>query len=113
MSGLGLLQLLKNRNCAVPVIIVTGKPSARSEAFYLAKLVLSASSRKPVDGDALVELIGSVPHPDCCKLRLAGYRLTRIVEDTDHLPPYVGNTPFRRCAISTMWRTTTTFRSRT
>src|SRR5580692_8923819 len=37
MSGLGLLQHLKNRNCAVPVIIITGKPSARSEAFYLEK----------------------------------------------------------------------------
>ena len=37
MSGLGLLQHLKNSNCTVPVIIITGKPSARSEAFYLEK----------------------------------------------------------------------------
>jgi FixJ family two-component response regulator len=59
MSGLGLLQFLKNRNCAVPVIIVTGKPSARSEAFYLEKGAVGFF-RKPVDGDALVELIGSV-----------------------------------------------------
>src|ERR1700733_9516847 len=35
MSGLVLLQYLKNSNCAVPVIIITGKPSAQSEAFYL------------------------------------------------------------------------------
>lgn len=59
MSGLGLLQSLKNSNSAVPVIIITGKPSARSEAFYLANGAVGFF-RKPVDGDALVELIGSV-----------------------------------------------------
>jgi FixJ family two-component response regulator len=59
MSGLGLLQHLKNNNCAVPVIIITGKPSARSEAFYLESGAVGFF-RKPVDGDALVELIGSV-----------------------------------------------------
>jgi len=59
MSGLGLLQFLKNRNCAVPVIIITGKPSTRSEAFYLENGAVGFF-RKPVDGDALVEMIGSV-----------------------------------------------------
>jgi len=59
MSGLGLLQYLKNSNCGVPVIIITGKPSARSEAFYLESGAVGFF-RKPVDGDALVELIGSV-----------------------------------------------------
>ena len=59
MSGLGLLQHLKNSNCIVPVIIITGKPSARSEAFYLERGA-AGFFRKPVDGDALVELIGSV-----------------------------------------------------
>lgn len=59
MSGLGLLQYLKSSNCAVPIIIITGKPSARSEAFYLEKGAVGFF-RKPVDGDALVELIGSV-----------------------------------------------------
>jgi FixJ family two-component response regulator len=59
MSGLGLLQYLKNNNYTVPVIIITGKPSARSEAFYLASGAVGFF-RKPVDGDALVELIGSV-----------------------------------------------------
>jgi FixJ family two-component response regulator len=59
MSGLGLLQHLKNSNCSVPVIIITGKPSARSEAFYLERGA-AGFFRKPVDGDALVELIGSV-----------------------------------------------------
>jgi FixJ family two-component response regulator len=59
MSGLGLLQYLKNSDSAVPVIIITGKPSARSEAFYLESGAVGFF-RKPVDGDALVELIGSV-----------------------------------------------------
>lgn len=59
MSGLGLLQCLKGRNSDVPVIIITGKPSARSEAFYLENGAVGFF-RKPVDGDALVELIGSV-----------------------------------------------------
>jgi len=59
MSGLELLQFLKNRNCAVPVIIITGKSRAQSEAFYLESGAVGFF-RKPVDGDALVELIGSV-----------------------------------------------------
>jgi FixJ family two-component response regulator len=59
MSGLGLLQHLKNSNSTVPVIIITGKPSARSEAFYLENGAVGFF-RKPVDGDALVEFIGSV-----------------------------------------------------
>jgi len=59
MSGLGLLQYLKTNNYTVPVIIITGKPSTRSEAFYLASGAVGFF-RKPVDGDALVELIGSV-----------------------------------------------------
>jgi FixJ family two-component response regulator len=59
MSGFDLLQHLKNSNCTVPIIIITGKPSARSEAFYL-ESGATGFFRKPVDGDALVELIGSV-----------------------------------------------------
>jgi FixJ family two-component response regulator len=59
MSGLGLLQYLKNSNCTIPVIIITGKPSAQSDAFYL-ECGAVGFFRKPVDGDALVELIGSV-----------------------------------------------------
>jgi FixJ family two-component response regulator len=59
MSGLGLLQYLNNSKCTVPVIIITGKPSAQSEAFYLENGAVGFF-RKPVDGDALVELISSV-----------------------------------------------------
>jgi FixJ family two-component response regulator len=59
MSGLGLLQYLKSSKSTVPVIIITGKPSARSEGFYLESGAVGFF-RKPVDGEALVELIDSV-----------------------------------------------------
>ena len=59
MSGFGLLQHLKRSNCAVPVIIITGKPSERSESFYLENGA-AGFFRKPVDGDALLNLIDSV-----------------------------------------------------
>jgi FixJ family two-component response regulator len=59
MSGLGLLQYLKCSNCTVPVIIITGMSSERSEAFFLENGAVGFF-RKPVDGDALLNLIGSV-----------------------------------------------------
>jgi FixJ family two-component response regulator len=59
MSGLALLQYVKNSNSAVPVIIITGKPSERSKSFYLEKGAIGFF-RKPVDGDALLELVSSV-----------------------------------------------------
>src|SRR6202046_1791603 len=59
MSGLDLMQYLKKSGCVVPVIIITGKPSIRPEAFYLESGAVGFF-RKPVDGDALLELIESV-----------------------------------------------------
>jgi len=59
MSGFSLLQHLKNSDSAVPVIIITGKPSERSETFYLESGAVGFF-RKPVNGDALLALIGSV-----------------------------------------------------
>jgi FixJ family two-component response regulator len=59
MSGLGLLQYVRSSNNAVPVVIITGKPSENSEAFYLERGAIGFF-RKPVDGDALVDLIDSV-----------------------------------------------------
>ena len=59
MSGLGLLQYLRSSNCTVPVIIITGRPSERSEAFYLENGAVGFFG-KPVDGDALLHLIDSV-----------------------------------------------------
>jgi FixJ family two-component response regulator len=59
MSGLGLLQHVMSSDPAVPVVIITGKPSANSEAFYLERGAIGFF-RKPVDCDALVDLIGTV-----------------------------------------------------
>jgi len=59
MSGLGLLEHLIGSDCDVPIILITGNPSARYEAFYR-ECGATAFFRKPVDGDALVEVIRSV-----------------------------------------------------
>jgi FixJ family two-component response regulator len=59
MSGLGLLHYVRSVNSPVPVVIITGKPSENSEAFYLERGAIGFF-RKPVDGDALVDLIRSV-----------------------------------------------------
>src|SRR6201996_3414877 len=59
MSGLGLLHHVKSANSDVPVVIITGKPSENSEAFYLERGAVGFF-RKPVDGDALVDLLKGV-----------------------------------------------------
>jgi FixJ family two-component response regulator len=59
MSGFGLLQHLKWSNCAVPVIIITGEQSEGSTAFYLENGA-AGFFKKPVDGNALVELLSRV-----------------------------------------------------
>jgi FixJ family two-component response regulator len=59
MSGLGLLQHIRSSNCVVPVVIITGKPSENSETFYLERGAVGFF-KKPVDCDALVDLIGAV-----------------------------------------------------
>jgi FixJ family two-component response regulator len=56
MSGLGLLQHIKNTASSLPVVIITGKPSEKSESFYLERGAVGFF-RKPVDGDALVNLL--------------------------------------------------------
>jgi len=59
MNGLGLLQHVKNMGSSIPVVIITGKPSENSESFYLEKGAIGFF-RKPLDGEALLNLIGSV-----------------------------------------------------
>ena len=56
MSGLGLLQHIKNTAGSLPVVIITGKPSEKPESFYLERGAVGFF-RKPVDGDALVDLL--------------------------------------------------------
>jgi FixJ family two-component response regulator len=46
-------------NSSVPVVIITGKPSDNSDTFYLERGAVGFF-RKPVDGDALVDLLKSV-----------------------------------------------------
>lgn len=59
MSGLGLLHHVQSVNSPVPVVIITGKPSENSEAFYLERGAIGFF-RKPIDGDTLVDLLKSV-----------------------------------------------------
>jgi FixJ family two-component response regulator len=59
MSGLGLLNLINGTASSLPVVIITGKPSEKSESFYLEKGAVGFF-RKPVDGDALVSLLKRV-----------------------------------------------------
>src|ERR1700734_901778 len=59
MSGLGLLQNINNTVSSLPVVIITGKPSEKSESFYLEKGAIGFF-RKPVDGDALLDLLKGV-----------------------------------------------------
>ena len=59
MSGLGLLHHINSSKSPLPVVIITGKPSVNSESFYLEKGAVGFF-RKPVDGDALVDLLKRV-----------------------------------------------------
>ena len=59
MSGLGLLHYINSTTSSLPVVIITGKPSEKSESFYLEKGAVGFL-RKPVDGDALVDLLKGV-----------------------------------------------------
>jgi FixJ family two-component response regulator len=55
-SGLELLQHVRASRSEVPIVIITGKPSANSRAFYLGKGA-NGFFRKPIDCLALVLLI--------------------------------------------------------
>jgi FixJ family two-component response regulator len=59
MNGLGLLHYIKSSANPLPVVIITGKPSEKSESFYIEKGAVGFF-RKPVDGDALVDLLKGV-----------------------------------------------------
>jgi FixJ family two-component response regulator len=56
MSGLGLLHHINSTKSPLPVVVITGKASQDSESFYLEKGAVGFF-RKPVDGDALVDLL--------------------------------------------------------
>ncbi|MGA9668323.1 MAG: response regulator [Terracidiphilus sp.] len=46
-------------DAATPVIIITGKPSEHTEGYYLQRGALGFF-RKPVDGEALLDLLDSI-----------------------------------------------------
>ena len=52
MSGLDLLERIKQSGLSVPVIVITGKPSEDTESFYTSRGA-AGFLRKPLDGDAL------------------------------------------------------------
>ena len=56
MSGLGLLHHIRSTASSLPVVIITGKSSEKSETFYFENGAVGFF-RKPVDGDALVDLL--------------------------------------------------------
>jgi len=59
MSGLGLLHRIQSTASSLPVVIITGKSSEKSESFYLERGAVGFF-RKPIDGDALVDLLREV-----------------------------------------------------
>ena len=59
MSGLGLLHHINSTKSTLPVVIITGKSSENSKSFYLEKGAVGFF-RKPVDGEALVDLLKGV-----------------------------------------------------
>src|ERR1700733_5108112 len=59
MNALGLLHHINSSASPLPVVIITGKPSEKSESFYLEKGAVGFF-RKPVDGEALVDLLKGV-----------------------------------------------------
>ena len=59
MSGLSLLRHINSTASSLPVVIITGKPSEKSESFYLERGAVGFF-RKPVDGDALVDLLNGL-----------------------------------------------------
>jgi FixJ family two-component response regulator len=54
-----LLHHINGTKNPLPVVIITGKASENSESFYLEKGAVGFF-RKPVDGDALVNLLEEV-----------------------------------------------------
>ena len=59
IDGIQVLERTVHSETATPVIIITGKPSEHTEDYYLQRGALGFF-RKPVDGDALLDLLDSI-----------------------------------------------------
>jgi FixJ family two-component response regulator len=59
IDGMQVLEKVIHSDAALPVIIITGKPSEHMEDCYLQRGALGFF-RKPIDGDALLDLLDGV-----------------------------------------------------
>jgi FixJ family two-component response regulator len=59
IDGIQVLEKTVHSDEATPVIIITGKPGEQTEDYYLQRGALGFF-RKPVDGDALLDLLDSI-----------------------------------------------------
>ena len=59
IDGFQVLERTVHSDTTTPVIIITGKPGQDTEAYFLQRGALGFF-RKPVDGDALLNLLDSI-----------------------------------------------------
>jgi FixJ family two-component response regulator len=59
IDGIQVLDRTVQSGADTPVIIITGKPSGHAEDYYLQRGAFGFF-RKPVDGDALLDLLDSI-----------------------------------------------------
>jgi FixJ family two-component response regulator len=59
IDGMQVLERTVHCETAVPVIIITGKPTEQTEDYYLRRGALGFF-RRPIDGDALLDLLDSI-----------------------------------------------------
>ncbi|WP_299704565.1 response regulator [Caballeronia sp.] len=59
VDGIQVLDRTVHSDAATPVIVITGKPSGHAEDYYLRRGALGFF-RKPVDGDALLDLLDGI-----------------------------------------------------
>ncbi|MFP3553068.1 response regulator [Paraburkholderia sp. SIMBA_049] len=59
IDGIQVLDRTVQSGAATPVIIITGKPTGHTEDYYLQRGAFGFF-RKPVDGDALLDLLDSI-----------------------------------------------------
>jgi FixJ family two-component response regulator len=59
IDGMQVLESAVHSDSATPVIIITGKPGEHTESYYLQRGALGFF-RKPIDGDALLDLLDRI-----------------------------------------------------
>jgi FixJ family two-component response regulator len=59
IDGIQVLERTVHSNALTPIIIITGKPTEYTEDYYLRRGALGFF-KKPIDGDALLDLLDSI-----------------------------------------------------